>query len=150
MEGFFPFEETHLYIWIKQDITEITISKNQPKHLLKEPINFQLCPLCPTPFPALQPGACLLGCPSLAVLNCTERWLEGTVPWLSRSYPQGFSRLMGCIPNGHFCIRKSLIGFRISLPSGEPCLILDPKDLFDLIVEAFSLGSGASTFPRPT
>ena len=23
-------------------------------------------------------GACLLGCPSLAVLNCTERWLEGT------------------------------------------------------------------------
>lgn len=122
MKGFCHLKR-HIYLDKTGYHSDQHLLNSQPKHLPGTLPRNQL--------PASHHrGACLLGCPSLAVLNCTERWLEGTVPWLSRSHPQGFSRLMGCILNGHFCMRKSIIlyiDFRISLPSGEPCLILDPN-----------------------
>ena len=52
------------------------------------PLNPKSTPKIPLCHWALPSGACLLGCPSLAVLSCTERWLEGTAPRL-RGFPEG-------------------------------------------------------------
>ena len=129
-------------ISIKQDITQINISwRTNQKHLPGTLPRNQL--------PASHHrGACLLGCPSLAVLNCTERWLEGTVPWLIQKLPTGVFQVDGLHPKWLFLHQKLHHWFRFFfLPSGKPCFFFDPNLIFGnspkisltWFLEAFSL-----------